>query len=77
MYKILLIIVLVLGFIFYWYELKPKSEKQACYKSAMIKKEESMKADRVYELSGGTRQRADYEKVFKDEFDNCLGMKGY
>lgn len=76
--KLLLVVgIVIIGVAFYWFELKPRNDKQECFVKATEAKEQALNADNNVVMFGLNITRANYEKIFNDEYDKCLKAKGY
>jgi hypothetical protein len=72
-----LVILAILGFAFYWYSWRPTQIKKECFNQADKQKKAVINSEDVL-LSGGfpLTQRADYDKVFNDIYQECLLKNG-
>ncbi len=76
-YFVIALVLLVLGGGFYWYELRPSSIKKDCFNKANTEKEKALNWDNTYVMNGGNlTKRADYDKIFNDEYSKCLMENG-
>ena len=76
-YIIVALALVILGGAFYWYELHPLSLKRDCFTKADTAKQTALNADDNVITSGlELTKRADYEKIFNDEYSNCLMGNG-
>lgn len=66
------VLVLMLLSAFYWVELRPYFGKKECYNRAVYFRESAIKFDNNMDGRGLLTKRADYEKVFKDNYEACL-----
>jgi len=74
---VIILIVFIGSFVFYWLSLKPQFDKKSCYNLANNEKQTALNADNNAITGGQTITRADYDKIFNDQYDNCLKSKGY
>lgn len=74
-YPIILILMILAG-AFYWYELRPYFGKKECYKRAEMWRQTAISVDDAAMERGSVTKRADYEKIFKDDYSTCLMQKG-
>ena len=76
-YIIVALILLILVGTFYWHELRPLSVKKDCFAKADTAKQTALNADNNAITSGlELTKRADYEKIFNDEYKKCLMENG-
>lgn len=76
-YFVIALVLLVLAGAFYWYELRPSSIKKDCFAKADTAKQTALNSDNNAITSGlKLTKRADYERIFKDEYDKCLMENG-
>ncbi len=68
---IILIVILILGFAFYWFEWRPSSIKKDCYNEAKEKAIEKFTNSNLERLSGKFTKE-DYDAYYKW----CLEQKG-
>ncbi len=73
---IVLVLVIIVG-AFYWYELRTRFLKKDCFTKADTVKQAALNADNNAITSGfKLTKRADYEKIFNDEYSKCLMENG-
>lgn len=76
-----LILMILMGIffstLFYWIELKPRNDRKECFNEATKIKEQALNADNTALVDLINIARADYEKIFNNEYYNCLKSKGY
>jgi len=75
-YLIIGLVLIIFGGAFYWYELRPYFGKKECYKRAEMWRQAAITADNAASVSGSLTKRADYEKIFADDYAVCLMQKG-
>ncbi len=66
------VIALILVSAFYWFELKPNQEKKKCFTRATEAKQLAINTDNNVISTGMSVTRADYDKLFDGEYNNCL-----
>jgi uncharacterized membrane protein len=66
------VIALIAGSVFYWFELKPSQQKKNCFARATEAKQLAINTDNNVISTGMSVTRADYDKLFNDEYNNCL-----
>ncbi|MEI7424819.1 MAG: hypothetical protein WCK10_01725 [Candidatus Staskawiczbacteria bacterium] len=76
-YIIIVFALLVIGGVFYWFELRPYFGKRECYKVAENLRQMDIGLD-IYYLEHGitTTDRDDSNKYFNDDYNTCLMEKG-
>ena len=76
-YIIIALVLIILGGAFYWYELRLLSLKKDCFAKADTAKQTALNADNNVITSGlELTKRADYDKIFNDEYSKCLMESG-
>lgn len=76
-YIIIVLAFVIIGGAFYWYELRPLSLKKDCFTKADTAKQTALNADNNAVMSGlELTKRADYDKIFNDEYSKCLMENG-
>lgn len=76
-YIIIALLLVVLSVAFYWYELRPLSLKKDCFAKADSARQTALNADNNAITSGlELTKRADYDKIFDDEYTKCLMENG-
>jgi len=72
-YIIIILILLIITGSFYWFEFRPTSIRKNCYALANEEKETALMADNNAIMNGiEVTKRANYDKIFDDEYKNCL-----
>lgn len=78
---IILIIVLILGFAFYWYEIRISNIRKDCVTESIKLAGDVVTMETSLESTGlPITQKADYEKLRDERFKNCIlehGLKNY
>jgi|GEM_PF-1076950 len=70
---ILVIIILTIGELLYWFQIRPKNIIKNCWKNANELKLSIIKSENDLELNGfPITKRANYDKIFKDDYKECL-----
>lgn len=75
-YSLILLVVLILGGAFYWYELRPTSIKKECFSKANEAKNNLNSTYNGLLQDGVNTTEPDFDKYLKDEYEKCLMEKG-
>jgi len=75
-YYLILLVILILGSAFYWYELRPNSIKKECYNKANEAKNRLNSTYNGLLQDGVNTTEPDLDKYLKDEYEKCLMENG-
>lgn len=67
------IVLIVLAFAFYWYELRPTSIRTSCSKDAL---ESAVISTQNYEVLDTLKREEKQNELMKDFYSNCIKSKG-
>ncbi|MFA7049654.1 MAG: hypothetical protein WC164_00870 [Patescibacteria group bacterium] len=82
-YKYIILIFVILGFAFYWFEIRPMQIKKSCYKEANKYASDLMKAKNEWRIKYNEQVNTDdenfysYQEDLDEWYNNCLKKKGF
>lgn len=79
--RLLILVVFVLGLLFYWFQIRPSNIKSECSKNALQEavrqwQNEVSKAVRTYGLPDDPNEERYSQKVYENYYMICLQKKG-